>query len=62
MACGMVAGSALMGVVLAIPFAIIGSANALSIAGPRFVPIATIFGLIIFLALCFWFYRIGRKP
>ena len=62
MACGMVAGSALMGVVLAIPFAMIGSANALSIGGPRFVPIATIFGLIIFLALCFWFYRVGRKP
>lgn len=62
MACGMVAGSALMGVILAIPFAIIGSANALSIGGPRFVPIATIFGLIIFLTLCFWFYKVGRKP
>ena len=62
MACGMVAGSSLMGVVLAIPFAISGSANALSIGGPRFVPIATIFGLIIFLALCFWFYKVGRKP
>lgn len=62
MACGMVAGSSLMGVILAIPFAIIGSANALSIGGPRFVPIATIFGLIIFLALCFWFYKVGRKP
>ena len=62
MACGMVAGSALMGVILAIPFAIIGSANALSIGGPSFFPIATIFGLIMFLALCFWFYRVGCKP
>ncbi|WP_211924159.1 OPT family oligopeptide transporter [Coxiella endosymbiont of Amblyomma nuttalli] len=62
MACGMVAGSALMGVILAIPFAIIGSANALSIGNPRFIPIATIFGLMIFLALSFCFYRVGRKP
>lgn len=61
MACGMVAGSALMGVILAIPFAIIGNANALSIVTPHFVPIASIFGLVIFLALCFWFYRVGCK-
>ncbi len=31
MACGLVAGAALMGVILAIPFVIMGSANALSI-------------------------------
>ncbi|AAO90643.2 OPT family oligopeptide transporter [Coxiella burnetii] len=61
MACGMVAGSALMGVILAIPFVIMGTANALSIVTPRFAPIADVLGVIVFLALCAWFYYVGRK-
>ncbi|MFW0044201.1 MAG: OPT family oligopeptide transporter [Coxiella endosymbiont of Dermacentor nuttalli] len=62
MACGMVAGSALMGVVLAIPFVIMGSANALALVGPGSTSIATsVLGIIIFLLLCVWFYRIGIR-
>ncbi len=61
MACGMVASSALMGVILAIPFVIMGTANALSIVTPRFAPIADVLGVIVFLALCAWFYYVGRK-
>lgn len=61
MACGMVAGSALMGVILAIPFVIMGSANALALVGRGFVPIASVLGILVFLALCMWFYRIGTR-
>ncbi|WP_244896895.1 OPT family oligopeptide transporter [Candidatus Coxiella mudrowiae] len=61
MACGMVAGSSLMGVILAIPFVIMGSANALGLVGQGFVPIASVLGIFVFLALCTWFYRIGTR-
>ena len=61
MACGMVAGSSLMGVILAIPFVIMGSANALALVGQGFVPIASVLGILVFLALCTWFYRIGTR-
>ena len=61
MACGMVAGSALTGVILAIPFVIIGSANALALVDQGFAPIASVLGVIVFLWLCVWFYRIGIK-
>jgi len=58
LACGMVAGSALMGVILAIPFVIIGSSDALMVVSPAFAPYAAILGTIVFLALCLWFYKI----
>ena len=61
MACGMVAGSALMGVILAIPFVIMGTANTLSIVPSDFSPVADVLGVIVFLALCFWFYYVGRR-
>ncbi|WP_304985103.1 OPT family oligopeptide transporter [Coxiella-like endosymbiont] len=61
MACGMVAGSALMGVILAIPFVIMGSANALALVERGFAPIASVLGILVFLALCTWFYRIGTR-
>ncbi|WP_102156911.1 OPT family oligopeptide transporter [Coxiella endosymbiont of Rhipicephalus microplus] len=61
MACGMVAGSALMGVILAIPFVIMGSANALSLVGGGFSPIASLLGIFVFLGLCTWFYWIGTQ-
>ena len=60
MACGMVAGSALMGVILAIPFVIMGSANALSVVPTGFIPIANLLGTIVFIGLCYWFYQLGR--
>lgn len=61
MACGMVAGSALMGVVLAIPFVIMGSSNALAIGFDGWTSWINTTSVIIFLLLCLWFYRIGTK-
>jgi len=60
LACGMVAGSALMGVILAIPFVIMGSVDALSLVGAGFKPVAEILGIVVFLLLCYWLYRTGR--
>ncbi len=59
LACGMVAGSALIGVILAIPFVLKGSADALSVVSPGFMPYAGILGVITFVGLCYWFYRTG---
>lgn len=60
LACGLVAGSALMGVILAIPFVIMGSADALSLVSAGFAPIAHVLGVIVFLGLCYWLYRTAR--
>ncbi len=60
LACGMVAGSALMGVILAIPFVIMGGSNALAIVTKSFAPIASVLGTIMIIALCLWFYRVAR--
>ncbi len=60
LACGMVAGSALMGVILAIPFALLGSADALKLVGSGFEPVAKVLGVLVFLGLCYWLYRTGR--
>ncbi len=57
LACGLVAGSALMGVALAIPFVIAGSSNALAIVSGHFEPIAAILGVIALFGLCYWLYR-----
>lgn len=60
MACGMVAGSALMGVILAIPFVIIGSSNALAFMPASLKVLADWLGVIVTVALCVWFFRVGR--
>ena len=60
MACGLVAGAALMGVFLAVPFVIMGSANALAILPERFSLLTQFMGLISFLALALWVYKISR--
>jgi len=57
-ACGLVAGAALMGVILAIPFVIKGSADALSLVSAGFMPVATVLSLITTIGLCIWLYRI----
>ncbi|MDF1795803.1 MAG: oligopeptide transporter, OPT family [Coxiellaceae bacterium] len=59
LACGMVAGSAIMGVLLAIPFVIKGSSDALALVGSSFVPAADVLGTLVFIALCVWIYRTG---
>jgi uncharacterized oligopeptide transporter (OPT) family protein len=57
LACGLVAGSSLMGVFLAIPFVIAGNTSVLAIVGSSFTPIANILGVISLLGLCYWLYR-----
>lgn len=57
LACGLVAGAALMGVLLAIPFVLKGNSDALRIVPTSFKPIAEVFGLLATLGICFWFYK-----
>lgn len=59
LACGIVAGSALMGVILAIPFAIMGNADILKLAGSVLSLPVHVLGIIVFLGLCYWLYRTG---
>ena len=60
LACGLVAGAALMGVFLAIPFVMMGGANALSIMPDSLSKLATALGLISFLVMAWWIYKISR--
>ncbi|MGB6976813.1 MAG: OPT/YSL family transporter, partial [Gammaproteobacteria bacterium] len=59
LACGLVAGAALMGVVLAIPFVISGSTDVLSLVSNRFASLVNIFSVLVTLALCIWMYRVS---
>jgi hypothetical protein len=61
LACGLVAGAALMGVVLALPFAVKKSADALKIVSDSFAPTANILGLIVGIGLLIWMYRVIKK-
>jgi putative OPT family oligopeptide transporter len=60
LACGLVAGAALMGVLLAIPFVLKGSSDALSVVSAGFKPIAEILGLLVTIGLCVWLYKTTR--
>lgn len=64
LACGMVAGAALMGVLLAIPFAIFQSTDVLRIAPAGFKPIADILAIIVTIGLLVWMGKIvvAKKP
>lgn len=62
-ACGIVAGAALMGVILAIPFAIKQNADALALVSTSyFEPIAVILSLITTSVLVYWMYRVVTRP
>ncbi len=61
LACGLVAGSALMGVFLAIPFVIAGNSDALSVVSAHFAPFAVVIGIVVTIAWCYWLYRIALK-
>lgn len=56
-ACGLVAGASLMGVVLAIPFAIEESTDAWKIMPDQFMSFTGILSLIVTFLLCAWIYR-----
>lgn len=55
LACGLVAGAAIMGVLLAIPFVIAGSSNVLKLMPTQFESWSGILGLIAIVFLCIWF-------
>lgn len=61
LACGIVAGASLMGVILAIPFAIKQSSDALRIMPTEFMPFAGVLSIIVTLILCLWIYRVVLK-
>jgi putative OPT family oligopeptide transporter len=61
LACGIVAGASIMGVVLAIPFAIKQSSNALSIMPVQFQSLAGILGVIVTAIMCGWMYHYITK-
>ncbi|NKB46511.1 MAG: oligopeptide transporter, OPT family [Legionellales bacterium] len=57
-ACGLVAGAALMDVVLALPFALMGGPDALSMVNDRWQPMAAILALMSTVGLGMVFYRL----
>lgn len=57
LACGIVAGASLMGVVLAIPFALRQSADALRIMPAEYMSFAGILSILVTFVLCAWIYR-----
>jgi putative OPT family oligopeptide transporter len=61
LACGIVAGAALMGVILAIPFAIAESTDILKLASDNFTPIANILSVLVTAAVLFGIYRAVRQ-
>lgn len=56
--CGLVAGAAIMGVVLAIPFAIAKNSSVLTIVSDGFTPIANWLSIIVTAGICYWIYRV----
>lgn len=60
--CGIVAGASIMGVVLAIPFALKQSSDALAIMPAEYASMAGIFSLLVTFFLCAWIYRVVMKP
>lgn len=57
LACGLVAGAALMGVILAIPFVLKGSTDALRLVPEHFAPYADFLGIVVLILLALWLYK-----
>lgn len=60
LACGLVAGSALMDVMLALPFSMAGNPNILQLVPATMVVLPAILGAATLLGLSMWFWRITR--
>lgn len=60
-ACGMVAGASLMGVILAFPFAYYQSSDALRLMPPQYGTLAGILSIIVTIIMCAWMFRTIRK-
>lgn len=61
LACGIVAGASIMGVVLAIPFAIRQSSDALKIMPAQFQSLSGVLSILVTFVLCAWIYRVVMK-
>ncbi len=61
LACGIVAGSSIMGVVLAIPFAIKQSSDALKIMPAQYASLAGLLSIFVTFVMCAWIYRVVMK-
>ncbi|EKD55194.1 MAG: hypothetical protein ACD_60C00025G0091 [uncultured bacterium] len=61
LACGIVAGSSIMGVLLAIPFALKQSSDALRIMPDRFAYLTGTLSIIVTVLLCAWIYRVVMR-
>ncbi|VVC74798.1 hypothetical protein AQUSIP_00700 [Aquicella siphonis] len=59
--CGIVAGASLMGVMLAIPFAIKQSSDALRLMPEQYMSFAGVLSIIVTFMLCAWIYRVVLK-
>lgn len=60
-ACGLVAGSTLMGVILAIPFAIAHNASVLNFMPLTLMPVADLLSILVTLTICYWIYKVAVK-
>ncbi len=60
-ASGLITGEALVGILLAIPFAAAQSTAVLELAPAGFEPIANVLGLLAFAFFVVWLYRVARK-
>lgn len=61
LACGIVAGASVMGVILAIPFAIKESSDALKLMPDQYHSLAGILSLIVTFLLCAWIYQVVMR-
>ena len=62
LACGIVAGASIMGVLLAIPFAWYESADALKLMPDSLMPFAGPLSVFVTFLLCAWIYKVVLKP
>ena len=60
-ASGLIAGDALTGISLAIPFAAYQSTSIMAVVGPSFHGTATVLGVLTFSCVCYYLYRLGYQ-
>ena len=58
LACGLVAGASLMGVILAVPYVLMESADCLRLVSQGFTPYGVSFGVLSVLGIFYWFYQV----
>jgi putative OPT family oligopeptide transporter len=61
LACGIVAGASIMGVIIAIPFAITQSSDALKLMPNQYLYLAGALSVVVTMFLCGWIYRVVMR-